>query len=130
MEKDHHWQEMEELPHGWMTRLSNKTKDLRGNFARFYRAPEGTIFRSRKCMYTYLEERGRLVEIEKLKNMRLQRKRTFSQVNTGINYVTFIIGPPSRPVSFLNRWMVHWTGAHQGAPVVGIHRPAVPEPKR
>ena len=110
----HFWEEHEELPMGWMSRVSTKKMDCRGNFVRFFRAPEGTIFRSTISMMIFLGEQGRLEEIELLKNM---RKRSISQVNTNTN-----------PPSFVNRWTVRLTGA-VGVQVVGIPRPAVPKPK-
>ena len=72
---------------GWMTRLSTKKMDDEGRYARLYRAPEGTIFRSKKCVLTYLADQGREEERLKVKSMGLHRKRTLSQVFISIQFL-------------------------------------------
>ena len=75
-----YWRENEELPKGWMTRLSTKINDESGIHARFYMAPDGTIFRSKTCMLKFLLDQGKLDQYQMLKKMQLHRKRSFVQV--------------------------------------------------
>ena len=56
------WREHVELPKGWMTRLSSKSNPETGVRSRYYRAPDGTMFRSEDCMLKFLEGQGRLDE--------------------------------------------------------------------
>ena len=48
-----------------------------GIHARFYRAPDGTIFRSKTCLLKFLVDEGRLDEYQMLKKMQLHRKHSF-----------------------------------------------------
>ena len=75
------WREHVELPKGWMTRLSSKSNPETGIHARYYRAPDGTIFRSKSCLLKFLEDQGRRDELQQVKKMKLHRKRSFVQVN-------------------------------------------------
>ena len=81
MSEDNFWSENPNLPIGWMTRLSTKKLDAQGNYTRYYRAPEGTIFRSRILLLKYLSTNGRQGEHEKLKTVVLHGKRTISHVS-------------------------------------------------
>ena len=81
------WRENVKLPKGWMTRLSSKSNVESGIHARFYRAPDGTIFRSKTCLLKFLVDEGRLDEYQMLKKMQLHRKRSFVQVQIKIHYI-------------------------------------------
>ena len=80
------WSENVQLPKGWMTRLSSKSNVKSGIPARFYRAPDGAIFRSKACMLKFLVDQGRLDEYQMLKKMELHRKRSFVQVQLKITF--------------------------------------------
>ena len=54
--------------------------DESGIHARFYMAPDGTIFRSKTCMLKFLLDQGKLDQYQMLKKMQLHRKRSFVQV--------------------------------------------------